>query len=116
VSSLPSEVIAPDGRKFGLRELDPGDMLDLIEAAGSAMNAASAQAWLSYAQIICSVTLIDGVPVQMPGTKDEVKDLARRIGNAGFVALQKAIYPEAEKKKADADDGAPTEEMSVAKN
>lgn len=87
MSGLPSEVTTSEGRRLALREVDPGDMLDLIEAAGSAMNGASASAWLSYAQMICSVTAIDSVPVQMPASKSEVKELARRIGNAGVAVL-----------------------------
>ena len=41
--------------------------------------------------MICSVRAVDGVPVQMPQTKDEIKDLARRIGNDGLAALQ-SVY------------------------
>ena len=87
MSMLPHEITTSGGRKLTLREVDPGDMLDLIEAAGSAMNGASAATWLGYAQMVCSVTAIDGVPVQMPATKLEVKDLARRIGNDGVSVL-----------------------------
>jgi len=92
--SIPSEITLADGRKLGLKEIDPGDMLDLIEAAGSAMSGAAAGAWLGYAQMIATVTSIDGVPVQFPVTKDEVKDLARKIGNGGIVELQKTLAPE----------------------
>lgn len=90
--SLPSEITTSDGVKLSLKELDPGDMLDLIEAAGSAMGGQSSGAWLGYAQMICSVNAIDGVPVHMPSTKGEVKELARRIGNLGIVALQPVFY------------------------
>ena len=41
---LPSEIDSGDGRRFSLRESNPADMLDLIEAAG---NAASSSAWAS---------------------------------------------------------------------
>ncbi|KXV20649.1 hypothetical protein [Gluconobacter japonicus] len=92
--SIPSEITLPDGRKLGLKEIDPGDMLDLIEAAGSAMSGAAAGAWLGYAQMVATVTSIDGVPVQFPSTKDEVKELARKIGNTGVVELQKMLSPE----------------------
>jgi len=81
-------------------------MLDLIEAAGSAIAKDSAHAWLSYAQMICSVTAIDNVPVQMPATKGEIRDLARRLGTDGVNALV-----------ADAEAGTSHEvETSVAKN
>ncbi len=91
MSMLPETLEFGSGRKLSLCELDPGDMLDLIEAAGSAVSGPSASPWLAYAQMICSVRAIDGVPVQMPQTKDEIKDLARRIGNDGLAALQ-SVY------------------------
>ncbi len=87
----PAEIDSGDGRKFALREADPGDMLDLIEAAGSAAGSA---AWMRYALMICSVTAIDGKPVMMPTTKEGVRELGRRIGNAGMEALAVLIYPE----------------------
>ena len=62
-------------------------MLDLIEAAGSAITGPSAATWLGYAEMICSVTAVDGVPVQMPATKEEIRDLARRLGRTGIAAL-----------------------------
>ena len=48
---------------------------------------------MRYALMICSVNAIDGKPVLMPRTKDAVRELARRIGNAGMDALSKAHYP-----------------------
>lgn len=105
---IPSEIDSGDGRKFSLREADPGDMLDLIEAAGSA---ASSGAWMRYALMVCSVSAIDGKPVLMPHTKDAVRDLARRIGNEGMVAISAALYPDA-----DADAPAENSELETAKN
>lgn len=67
-------------------------MLDLIEAGGSAASGAAASTWLSYAQMICSVRAVDGVPVQMPATKDDIRDLARRIGNEGIMVLQSLFF------------------------
>ncbi|GAJ29196.1 hypothetical protein [Acidomonas methanolica] len=109
MSALPVEVVTSAGRRLAVREIDPGDMLDLIEAAGSAMNGASASSWLAYAEMVCSVTAIDGVPVQMPLSKDEVKALARRIGTDGIAALRPLF---------DAEDGgsAPDGLENAAKN
>lgn len=87
MTAIPQEVVTAGGHRFSLKEMDPGDMLDLIEAAGTALSGPSASAWLNYAQMICAVTAIDGVPVQMPVSKDEIRDLARRIGNDGVEAL-----------------------------
>ncbi|WP_246495592.1 hypothetical protein [Ameyamaea chiangmaiensis] len=66
-------------------------MLDLIEAGGSAMNGAAADAWLGYAEMICSVTAIDQIPVHMPSSKEEIKELARRLGHDGVDALLAAF-------------------------
>lgn len=89
--ALPADITCDDNRRFELREANPGDMLDLIEAAGSA---ASSAAWMRYALMICSVSAIDGKPVMMPTTKEAVRELGRRIGNAGMDALSRVHYPE----------------------
>ena len=91
--SLPADIDGGDGRRFQLRDANPADMLDLIEAAGSA---ASSAAWMRYALMICSVSAIDGKPVIMPSTKEAVRELGRRIGNIGMDALSRAHYPESE--------------------
>ncbi|WP_025885224.1 hypothetical protein [Asaia prunellae] len=92
MTDLPEKIEIASGRTLSLRELDPGDMLDLIEAGGSAASGAAASTWLSYAQMICSVRAVDGVPVQMPATKDDIRDLARRIGNEGIMVLQSLFF------------------------
>lgn len=116
MSDFPNTLTLQDGRTLTLRELDPGDQLDLIEAAGSAMNSAAAGAWMGYAQMIASVTAIDGVPEQMPITKEEIKKLARKLGNAGVLAVQRAMYPE-KPKGTDATAGEVlSEEAATAKN
>lgn len=94
MSTLPGTVLLSDGRCLTLREIDPADMLDLIEAAGSAVMGPSAATWLGYAEMICSVTAIDGVPVQMPSTKDEIRELARRLGKAGVERLHPLFQSE----------------------
>lgn len=91
--TLPADIDSGDGRRFQLRDANPADMLDLIEAAGAA---ASSAAWMRYALMICSVSAIDGKPVIMPNTKEGVRDLGRRIGNAGMDALSQAHYPESD--------------------
>lgn len=91
--TLPSEVETEDGRRLQLRDANPADMLDLIEAAGSAAGSA---AWMRYALMICSVSAIDGKPVIMPSTKEGVRELGRRLGNVGMDALARAHYPDPE--------------------
>ena len=108
--TLPLEIDSGDGRRFLLREADPADMLDLIEAAGSA---ASSTAWMRYALMICSVSSIDGKPVMMPATKQGVRELGKKIGNVGIEALARAHYPN--DKVAD-DDHSQDREVNTAKN
>lgn len=83
-----SEIIDGRGRKFITKELDPGDLLDLLEAAGS--NSGNS-AWLRLAMVVCSVTAIDGVPLPLATTKQDVRTAAKQIGNDGLVALNKAL-------------------------
>lgn len=71
------EITLADGRRLGVREVDAGDMLDVIEAAG---HAAGSDPWMHYALTICAVRSIDGVPVRLPASKDAMRDLARRLG------------------------------------
>ena len=106
--TLPAEIDSGDGRRFALREANPGDMLDLIEAAGSA---SSSSAWMRYALMICSVNAIDGKPVMMPLAKEAVRELGRRIGNTGMDALSRAHYPDD-----DQDGAASNSELDTAKN
>jgi len=115
MTTIPKEITTTSGKKLELRELDPGDMLDLIEVAGSAMQSASAGAWMGYAQMICSVDAIDGAPVEMPETKEQVKQVARRIGNDGIIALQAVFYPP--KKQGESEQSTPPDvDMETAKN
>ncbi|TLU72681.1 hypothetical protein [Lichenicoccus roseus] len=104
---LPSEIDSGDGRKFSLLASTPADMLDLLEAAGPA---AGSEAWMRYALMICSVSAIDGKPILMPRTKEAVRELARKVGNAGMDALALAHYPEP------ISDATMTDELDTAKN
>jgi hypothetical protein len=83
------QIDLPDGRRCSVRDLDAGDMLDLIELAGSS---AASDTWMRYAMTICSVRDLDDVPVLMPASKDALKDLARRIGSDGLSAVADAVH------------------------
>lgn len=89
--SLPEKIVLESGRTLYLKEVDPGDMLDLIEAAGSAMRGDSSSAWLAYAQTIATVARIDDRPFPFPTTKEEVRALARLVGNDGLEALHEVL-------------------------
>ena len=78
-----------NGRKIALRAMDPADLLDVLEWAGSA---ASNEVWLRYATIVCSVTDVDDVPVPRPRDKDGIKRIARQLGNAGMAAVTAALF------------------------
>lgn len=85
------EVVDADGRKIKLRVMDPADMLDLSEAAGELSTNAG---WMQRAMVAASLVEIDGVPVPMPSTKEEVRALSRKIGNVGFVAAARVLFGE----------------------
>lgn len=91
--SLPETVTTKSGHVLALKEIDPGEMLDLIEAGGSAMSSEASGAWLSLATVICTVREIDGVPFPWPTKKEQVKALANKIGNEGIAAVQKLMMP-----------------------
>lgn len=105
--TLPNEIDSGDGRRFQLKEAGPANMLDLIEAAGSA---ASSAAWMRYALMICSVTAIDDKPIMMPITKSAVRELGTRIGNTGMDALVQVHYPDDDSKDEE------KSEIDIAKN
>jgi hypothetical protein len=79
-----TKVIRVGDVAYSVRPLDPGDMFDLFEACSEMSNN---RAWVGYASRVCSVRDIDGVPVPFPRTKEDVKALARRIGNVAMDAL-----------------------------
>ena len=98
------EIKDAKGRAFTTKEMDPGDLLELLEASGA--NSGNA-AWVRLAMVICSVTAIDGVPVPAATKKQDVVATAKRIGNDGLVALNAAMFgddakPEAPTADADA--------------
>jgi hypothetical protein len=76
------------GHKLTVHEMDPADKLDLFEAA--AKNNGNGN-WLGMALLACSVTAIDGQPIPMPKNPEQVKALARRLGNAGIDAVSVAL-------------------------
>jgi len=77
------------GRVIKLRELDPGDMLDLIEAAP---QCDAFSQWLQYAQVMYSVDQIGDIPIPRPTNKTQVKAIARQLGNDGLVAVSAALF------------------------
>lgn len=108
MSDLP-EFVQDGARKLYLRELDPGDMLDLIEAAG---GTADSGAWMRYAVGVCSVSKIDEMPLPMPKKKEAVKANARLLGNSGVMAVFGVVYPQVV-----AQDGeSPDAEIEATKN
>ena len=77
------------GRKIGLRDLDPGDMLDLLEAAGTS---STNEGYMRYAMVIASLSSIDDVPVPAARTKEQMRGNAKKLGNDGFAAVAEALF------------------------
>jgi hypothetical protein len=77
------------GRKLTLKPLDPGDMLDLLEAAGDQSTNAG---YVNYAVIVASVVQIDDKPLPRAMKKDRLKANGKLLGNVGLVAVTKELF------------------------
>ena len=73
------------GRSIVARRLTALDKLRLLKAAGPAL--AENQAWLGVAMLAASATEIDGVPVPIPATEQQIEALVGRLGDAGLDAI-----------------------------
>lgn len=103
-----TKITDKNGRVFETKELDPGDLLDILEAAA---EASGNQSWVRLAMVVCSVTAIDGVPVPFATRKADVTKLARTIGNDGLVALNQSMFGDGEAKV-----DTSTKDIDTAKN
>jgi len=108
--AIEEELVSPAGRKIGFQELDPGEMMDVIEAAD---EASGNRTWLNYAIAVSSVRTIDGHPVQFPKTKIDVRALANRLGMDGVNFVLRHSYGIVDAKPA-ADGAAPAVDPVVA--
>ena len=83
------EVADAKGRKITVSPLDPADMLDLLEAAG---DASANSGYIRYAMVVCSVSMIDSLPIPRPAKKADIRALAKRLDNDGFAAVASALF------------------------
>ena len=83
------DVTDAKGRKIVVNPLDPADMLDLLEAAG---DASANSGYIRYAMVVCSVSMIDGLPIPRPSKKADIRALAKRLENDGFAAVASALF------------------------
>jgi protein gp37 len=77
------------GRTLIVRRLNALDKLRLLKAAGPALS--ENQAWLGVAMLAASVTEIDGVPVPMPVTEQQIEVLVGRLGDPGLDGIAAAL-------------------------
>ncbi len=77
------------GRKLAVRRLNALDKLRLLKAAGPVLS--ENQAWLGVAMLAASVVEIDGVPVPMPATEQQIEGLVGRLGDPGLDAVASAL-------------------------
>ncbi len=78
-----------DGRSLGVRKLNALDKLRLLKAAGSELS--ENQAWLGVAMLAASVIEIDGIPVPMPVTEQQIEILVGRLGDRGLDAVAETL-------------------------
>ena len=98
-------VVDADGRSITFKKLDALDRMELAGIVGgdNAVN----QAYMLYAVIAASITMIDGTPYAPPANLVALKARVRLMGDAGFDAIVGSF-------KDGADDAAKV--MSEAKN
>ena len=73
----------PNGKKFLMENLTPGDRFDFLSAVGSNWNSAP---YMFTAEAVCSVREIDGVAISLPSSVSELKARADELGDAGVDA------------------------------
>ena len=77
------------GRNLVVRKLNALDKLRLLKAAGALLS--ENQAWLGVAMLAASVIEIDGVPVPMPVTEQQIEALVGRLGDPGLDGVAAAL-------------------------
>lgn len=108
----PKIAIDSNGRHYTLKEITPGAMMDLLEAAGTASINSG---YVRYSTAIVSVTAIDDVPVAAPTDKIQLRALGERIGNAGVIAIFDVLFGE-DRAEGAKEDVKPDADMETAKN
>lgn len=98
------------GKTLEYRESTPSDVLSLLEIA----DFNPTPSWLKYALMVCSVESIDGIPVETPQNKIQIKQIADKLGSDGISALFDALYPAPQKE--DATENPAYAEREQAKN
>ncbi len=79
-----SETIdVPNGKKFLMENLTPGERFDFLSAVGSNWNSAP---YMFTAEAVCSVREIDGVAISLPASVSELKARANELGHEGVNA------------------------------
>jgi len=92
MAETPTVVTDARGRKLSIRLPDAGDQFDLIEIAGAV---ADNRPWMFRAMVVYAVSAIDGVPLPLPASKDDLKTNARALGDDGIMAVMESLFPEA---------------------
>jgi hypothetical protein len=85
------EITDDKGRKIDVKQLDPGEFLDLLEASG---EASANQGYIAYASVVAAARGFDTVPEPFPTSKMDIKALARKLGSAALGMVAKAIGEE----------------------
>jgi hypothetical protein len=72
------------GRSLEVRRLSRRETMRLMRQWGQASNV---EAWLGNSLLAACVRAIDGVPVPMPNTPDQVENLVEKLDDAGLRAV-----------------------------
>jgi hypothetical protein len=79
------------GRRLTLRKFGVLETLRLFKALGPELSLN--RAYLGYAKVASSVSMIDDVPVPAPLSEADVEAVLARLGDDGLAAVSEAIKP-----------------------
>lgn len=89
-----SSVTDGAGRILEVRRPGALDRLRLFKAVGPAL--AENERYLGYAMLAMCICSIDGVPVPQPVNEAQLEVLVARLGDAGLMAVGRALSPPSE--------------------
>ena len=79
------------GRVLEVKSISLSEELNLIEAAGQLSDVAR---WMMIATFACTVRSIDGLPLPMPRTQNQIRGAVAKVGSQGLKAAIAALSPE----------------------
>lgn len=103
-ANQPATITDAQGRKIGLKKLNPLDRLRLFEVIGPE-NSKNEQ-YVGYAALAFLVSSLDGEPVARPANKIQLEALVQRLDDDGMDAIAAHLADQAKDEPAEANQDA----------